>query len=178
MKLIYKKVMLATVVGALTACSNSNLTLTEVNHKWCPSEKASVVEQVQREKVNLAADALFKFGRHKKEDLLEKGRLSLNDLAQKINSGYVHIDRISLTGHTDRLGSEKANYRLGLNRAETIKAYLQKFGVAAPISVVSAGESQPVTTNCIGNKVTKALTECLQPDRRVVLEITGVQKEK
>lgn len=177
MKLIYKA-LLATVVVALTACSNSNLTLTEVNHKWCPPEKAPVVEQVQHEQVNLAADALFKFGKHKQEDLLEKGRLSLNELAQKINSGYAHIDRISLTGHTDRLGSEKANYRLGLNRAETVKAYLQQFGVAAPISVVSAGESQPVTTNCIGNKATKALTECLQPDRRVVVEITGVRKGK
>lgn len=176
MKSTYKKVLLAASVATLTACSNSNLTLTEVNHKWCPPGQAPVVEQVHREQVNLAADALFKFGKHKQEDLLEKGRQSLNELAQKINSGYARIDSISLTGHTDRLGSEKANYKLGLNRAETVKAYLQQFGVTAPISVASAGESQPVTTNCVGNKATKALTECLQPDRRVTVEITGVQK--
>lgn len=176
MKSTYQKVLLAASVATLTACSNSNLTLTEVNHKWCPPEQVPMIKQIHPNQVNLSADALFKFSKHKQEDLLEKGRQSLNELAQKINSSYVRIDSIRLTGHTDRLGSEKANYKLGLDRAETVKAYLQQYGMTAPISIASAGESQPVTTNCVGNKVTKALTECLQPDRRVTVEITGTRK--
>lgn len=168
-----KFIITASAALFLTACSSQ---LSDVNHKWCPPEQAPIVEKVQPEQINLAADALFKFGKYKQTDLLEKGQVALNELAQKINSGYARVDSIKLTGHTDRLGSEKANYKLGLNRAETVKAYLQQYGVTAPISVSSAGESQPVTTNCVGNKATKALTECLQPDRRVTVDIKGVKK--
>ncbi|WP_442780796.1 OmpA family protein [Avibacterium sp. 21-594] len=83
---------------------------------------------------------------------------------------------MTLTGHTDLLGSEKANYKLGLKRAETVRSYLQSHGVSAPINVASAGESQPVTKDCVGNKATKALVACLQPDRRVSVEIMGIRK--
>ena len=83
------------------------------------------------------------------------------------------IDSIALTGHTDRLGSEQYNYNLGLQRAQTVKNYLQGKGVQAPISVASAGESQPVTTACTGTRATAALKACLQPDRRVTVDISG-----
>lgn len=170
-----KLCLTASAALLLTACSSQ---LTDVNHKWCPPEQPVVEAPIQYEEISLSADALFKFGKHKKEDLLEAGRRSLNELADKLNAGYAKIYGIKLTGHTDRLGSEKANYKLGLNRAETVKSYLKDYGLHQPIEVASAGESQPVTTNCVGNKATKALTECLQPDRRVTVEISGVKKGK
>lgn len=169
-----KLISTISVALLLTACSSH---LTDVNHKWCPPEQKPIVKQIRAEQINLAADTLFKFGKHNQADLLEKGQIALSELVQKINSNYAHIDSINLTGHTDRLGSKKANYKLGLNRAKTIKSYLQQHGVTAPISVTSIGEEQPVTKDCKGNKATKALIECLQPDRRVVVEIQGIKKE-
>jgi OOP family OmpA-OmpF porin len=65
---------------------------------------------------------------------------------------------------------------LGLRRSETVKVYLQGLGVTAPITTSSAGETQPIT-NCEGVKPTSALKACLQPDRRVAVEITGVRKK-
>lgn len=44
------------------------------------------------------------------------------------------------------------------------------------MEVASAGESQPKTTNCVGNKATATLIACLQPDRRVEVDVTGVKK--
>ena len=81
--------------------------------------------------------------------------------------------RVLLTGHTDRLGSEAYNQTLGLQRAQTVKEYLQNKGVQSPISVKSAGVWGPVTTDCVGNQATAALKACLQPDRRVAVDITG-----
>ena len=86
-------------------------------------------------------------------------------LAENLVSRQAHIDSITLTGHTDRLGSEQYNYNLGLRRAQTVKDYLQGKGVQAPISVASAGESQPVTTTCTGTRATAALKACLPAAR-------------
>lgn len=164
-----KLLSIITTTALLTACT-SNLNVVKY-----PTEQFSV-RKVHYEEINLSADALFKFGKYKREDLLENGKRSLRELAEKINAGYVQIYQLKLTGHTDRLGSEEANYALGLRRAETVKSYLQEYGIQQPIEVSSAGESQPVTTNCVGEKATKALTACLQPDRRVTVEIQGIKR--
>lgn len=168
MKHFAKVFALSTLTLGLTACSSFE----DPDYAWCPpEEKQSMVEQI-----NLSADALFAFSKSEEKDLLKKGHQSLTELAEKISTNFATVDSIHLTGHTDRLGSEKANYKLGLNRANTVKAYLQKQGVTAPITTSSAGESQPVTTNCVGEKATNELTACLQADRRVTVDIKGVKK--
>ena len=97
--------------------------------------------------------------------MLPEGKATLNRLAENLVSRQDYIDSIALTGHTDRLGSEQYNYNLGLQRAQTVKNYLQGKGVQAPISVASAGESQPVTTACTGTRATAALKACLKRSR-------------
>ena len=54
-----------------------------------------------------------------------------------------------ITGHTDARGSERANQRLGLRRAEALKSYLVKDRGIDPgrIEAASAGESQPIADN-------------------------------
>lgn len=166
-----KKLLLtATAAMLLSACSNQ---LSDVNHKWCPPEV-----ELKNEKIALSADALFKFDKSGSSDLLAEGRKTLDDLINKIRNGYAKIETIDLVGHTDRLGSEEYNYNLGLKRAETVKNYLQQGGIEAEITVASAGESQPVTTHCVSNKASAELTACLQPDRRVTVEIKGVKTGK
>ena len=63
-----------------------------------------------------------------------------------------------------------------MKRAQTVQQYLATRGIQPQMSVNSAGETQPVTTNCTGTKATAELKACLQPDRRVTLQITGVKK--
>jgi OOP family OmpA-OmpF porin len=158
----------------------------DVDQKWCPpkEEKVVVVEEkvVEEkpvvEKINLSADALFKFDKSTIDEMLPEGKATLDNLIKQITEGYVSVDNIVLVGHTDRLGSETYNYDLGLKRAQTVKSYLEQNGVTAPISASSAGETQPITTGCIGTKSTTELKACLQPDRRVTVEITGIKKKK
>ena len=164
------------LLTALAAGLSSQAAARDVHHRWC-AEEAPVTQPVvaspQVERINLSADALFRFNQSGAADMLPEGKATLDRLAENLVSRQAHIDSITLTGHTDRLGSEQYNYNLGLRRAQTVKDYLQGKGVQAPISVASAGESQPVTTACTGTRATAALKACLQPDRRVTVDISG-----
>jgi len=86
---------------------------------------------------------------------------------------------ITVEGHTDRLGSPAYNQKLSLQRAESVKSYLVTPGGidAAKISAVGKGESVPVTKpgECKGNKPSPKLIACLQPDRRVEVEVIGTR---
>ncbi len=51
-------------------------------------------------------------------------------------------------GHTDAVGSEEYNLRLGLRRAEAVRAYLVSQGIAPErVQAVSFGESRPIAPN-------------------------------
>lgn len=139
----------------------------------------TVVQQVNpvvTEVLNLSADALFKFDGSSLNDLLPQGRVELDNLASNINNVYSQVNKIHLIGHTDRLGSDAYNYQLGSKRAQTVRNYLSARGIPNHvISYSTQGESQPLTDGCYTVKNKQALQECLQPDRRVTVEITGVK---
>lgn len=169
------------LLTALAAGLSSQAAARDVHHRWCAEEAPvaqPVVAALQVERINLSADALFRFNQSDAADMLPEGKATLDRLAENLVSRQAHIDSITLTGHTDRLGSEQYNYNLGLRRAQTVKDYLQGKGVQAPISVASAGESQPVTTACTGTRATAALKACLQPDRRVTVDISGTAAQE
>ncbi|AZN67306.1 OmpA family protein [Acinetobacter haemolyticus] len=142
------------------------------------NEKPKSIAPVERTvTVNLAADTLFKFDGSSLNDLLPKGRQEVIHVASQISNEFVSVSHIKLVGHTDRLGSESYNQQLGQNRAETVRNLLIQNGVAGNIiSTSSAGKTQPVTDGCPTIKSRQALKACLQPDRRVTVEITGVTK--
>jgi peptidoglycan-associated lipoprotein len=55
--------------------------------------------------------------------------------------------RVVLEGHCDERGSVEYNNSLGRKRAEAVRAYLVKAGVAGDrLSVVSYGEERPIET--------------------------------
>ncbi|VEG12746.1 OmpA family protein [Moraxella cuniculi] len=189
----------------LTACCilatlGSTAQARDVIHRWCPPEEAKpvevvppvVVEQpviipepvpVQPERpvpppvrqIEIAADALFRFDKSGMADMLPEGKARLDELARVLNEEFIEISGIALTGHTDRLGSESYNLALGQRRADTVKAYLQQKGILVPISATSAGESQPVV-QCSDSLGREALKNCLQPNRRVTVDVSGYAK--
>jgi OmpA-OmpF porin, OOP family len=129
------------------------------------------------EKVTLNASALFRFNKRRQSDLLPEGKAELDDLANKINSVYASVEHIELVGFTDRLGSERYNDKLSLDRANTVKAYLESRGIKAQITTAGRGKASPVVTSCgVSNKPTKRLTSCLQPNRRVEVTIVGIKR--
>ncbi|MCZ8063684.1 OmpA family protein [Silanimonas sp.] len=133
---------------------------------------------VRVERIVLNASALFRFDRSAEADLLPQGRAELDALAAKLGEAYASVESITLVGHTDRLGSEAYNDRLSQARADTVRAYLQGKGIAADITAIGRGEAEPVKECPGGDVATRALTECLQPNRRVEVTITGTPRER
>ena len=85
------------------------------------------------------------------------------------------VVQIDVVGHTDRLGSDEYNYRLGQRRATTVKNYLQTLGVKERIVATSKGETQP-KVNPQNSNLT-ILKQELAPNRRVEISVTGVKLE-
>lgn len=122
------------------------------------------------DKIKLAADALFDFD---KATLKPEGKAKLDELAAQAKS--LKLEVILAVGHTDRIGSEAYNQRLSERRAAAVKTYLVSQGVDANrVYTEGKGEAQPVTGNkCDNVRGRSALISCLQPDRRVEVEVIG-----
>ncbi|MEP6506071.1 MAG: outer membrane beta-barrel protein [Betaproteobacteria bacterium] len=123
-------------------------------------------------RVSFSADTLFSFDR---SELGPQGKVALDQFAHELAG--MQFDAVTVEGHTDRLGSEAYNQKLSMRRAEAVKNYLVSAGGvdAGRISAVGKSESQPVTKaeDCRGTKPNPKLIACLQPDRRVDVEVTG-----
>ncbi len=136
----------------------------------CNPQEAAVPTS---EKISVAADALFDFN---KATLRPAGKAKLDELVAKADA--INLEVILAVGHTDRLGSVEYNQRLSERRAAAVKDYLVSKGIdPSRVYAEGKGKSQPVTGDtCVGNKKTKALVDCLQPDRRVDIEVIGTKK--
>ena len=68
---------------------------------------------------------------------------------------------VNLEGHTDSIGTNEANMKLSIKRAETIKAYFLNEGIIeSRINTIACGETRP--------KVSNKKAENRQKNRRVV----------
>ncbi len=125
-------------------------------------------------RVSFSAESLFGFD---KATLRPEGQEALDRFARE--AAGTEFSVMVVTGHTDRLGDAAYNQRLSLERADVVKAYLVQSGRFAPdkISAVGKGEDTPVTQpgDCRANLRTVALRACLQPDRRVDVELSGTR---
>lgn len=126
-------------------------------------------------KVSFAADSLFDFN---KDDVKPGGKQALDTFATELKGTKYEV--ITVTGHTDRIGSHDYNMKLSTRRAEAVKLYLvESLGVPSN-KIVTRGVDglEPVTQpgDCKGEKKTKQLIDCLAPDRRVEIEVSGTRK--
>ena len=126
------------------------------------------------ERVSLSTDVLFGFN---KAELTPAGEQKLDELAKSAQGA--NVEKVVLTGHADRIGSEEYNKELSEKRAQAVAGYLAQRGVdSSRLEVEGKGESQPITGNeCAklgkdSNKNQK-LISCLQPDRRVDAALLG-----
>ncbi|MDR0996230.1 MAG: OmpA family protein [Zoogloeaceae bacterium] len=144
-----------------------------------PASKCEGVQPMVRptaDKITLAADALFDFN---KATLRPEGQQKLAELAQQAKN--IDLEVILAVGHTDRIGGEAYNQRLSERRAAAVKTYLVSQGIeAGRVYTEGKGETQPVSGDkCMKmgaeNGRNKKLVECLQPDRRVDIEVIGTK---
>jgi len=135
-----------------------------------PVVVAAAAPQPVYEKVTLDADALFDFD---KSVLRPAGRDTLDAFVKNIKG--INPSTILAVGHTDRIGSNRYNQILSEERVAAVKTYLVSKGLqSSQVRTSGMGETQPMTKagQCSGTTNSK-LIACLQPDRRVEIEVTG-----
>jgi OOP family OmpA-OmpF porin len=126
------------------------------------------------EKITLAADALFDFD---KATLRPEGKAKLDKLTEDIKG--IKLEVIIAVGHADRFGSDAYNQKLSEKRAAAVKDYLVAKGIESNrVYAEGKGKKQPVTKpdQCKGPKSKKVIA-CLQPDRRVEIEVIGTKAQ-
>ena len=100
--------------------------------------------------------------------ILPESEAALSDLAAfLLNNPSVSI---LITGHTDAIGSEEANMRLSIGRAQAVRNNLIQRGVDGErIAFQGKGETEPIADN--------DTEEGRAQNRRVEFEITGTEGE-
>lgn len=137
---------------------------------------AAPAQIISRETYVLLTDTLFKFDKSGSEDMIPGGLQRLADVAQRLKA-YKSIQTLTVLGYTDRLGADDYNDKLSEARAKTVQAYLSSLGVNS-VTVVAQGKGKrdPVSKDCSATASREQQIICLQPDRRVTIEVTGVAK--
>ena len=125
------------------------------------------------QKITLDANVLFEFD---KAVLKPEGKTAIDNLVVAKLAQLQTLQVVIVTGHTDRLGSEAYNLKLSKQRADAVRDYLVSKGVdKTKIETIGMGEKQPVV-QC-NQKEMKALIACLQPNRRVDVQVKGETKK-
>ena len=113
-----------------------------------PPQQAEVVEEVvvvEKEEVIVIRDVHFEFDSAR---LTPSDKQRLDTIATRLKKEAPSA-RLSVTGHTDSVGRDGYNQKLSERRAHSVTDYLISSGIprATFVSVVGAGESQPVADN-------------------------------
>ena len=96
-----------------------------------------------------------------KATLSPEGQARLDAFVEKLKTDNRNV-YVEVQGHTDATGPKDFNYKLGEERAETVRRYLNEHGVALNrMSTISYGPDAPVAPN--NNRQGR------QANRRVVL---------
>lgn len=115
--------------------------------------------------VTFQAETLFDFDR---SVIKPEGRRILDGFVTSLNGSRAHYDTVIVIGHTDSIGSDTYNLRLGQRRAEAVKAYLISRGIdSRAVRTLSRGEREPVADNRTVAGRAK--------NRRVVIEVKATR---
>ncbi len=128
-----------------------------------------------RETFTVLADALFRFDKAGRDEMLPGGMERLAQVAERLKR-YRNIQSLTVVGYTDRLGADEYNEKLAVSRAQTVKAYLESLGVkAVNVQVKGQGKRESLTASVCNEKqlAREELVQCLQADRRVMIEVVG-----
>jgi len=133
-------------------------------------ESIAAIPSQRFEKITLSAKELFAFDEYQ----IQGSQPKLDEIAKALKEN-ASIGNVTITGYTDRLGSNDYNLALSKRRAESVKLYLTRQGVdGSRLNIVGKGEADPLV-KC-DEKDQQALIKCLEPNRRV--EITPFTIER
>jgi len=164
---------------ALAELNDARLQKHTVSRVWPVSEcreataPAQLAKTPAKDEFVLMVDVLFEFARSDIDGITKQGQRAIDEMISKIRLRFAQIDEVHLIGHTDPLGSVAFNEKLAVQRANTIREYIEKrMRVAGRFSSEGRAARDLVETRC-AKVATPSSIACNQPNRRVVAEVTG-----
>ena len=125
---------------------------------------------VEKQTISLNAKTMFASGKGELSDTSDLDQLVVD--LKKVSD----LKGVAVEGYTDPIGNADVNNKLSQQRADSVKAYLVKNGIAADkITATGKGSANPVVamSACKGKKG-RALSNCLAPNRRIEVNIDGI----
>jgi OmpA-OmpF porin, OOP family len=139
-----------------------------------PPVQLAMEQVIPPERVTHTATVLFSFDGDRLDD---DARATLDRLLAR----YREIEKLYVTTHADRIGSERYNLALSERRLETVRNYLATQGITLPMLYAEARGEDQSATHCMPmkpeNRRNKTLVECLRGDRRAEIEVVGAPRE-
>jgi OOP family OmpA-OmpF porin len=141
---------------------------------WQSTSYVTPEKTTSRPEITYSAQVRFAFD---DDTLTGEARKELDALAQKLVA--LEIDKVVAVGHSDGVGSPQYNKRLSARRVKAVGDYLAGKGLAPErLQLVAMGERDPVTSGACEfagaeDRSDPRLITCLEPDRRVEIELTG-----
>jgi outer membrane protein OmpA-like peptidoglycan-associated protein len=138
--------------------------------KFSPPEvKPPIIPPAVLKSITVSADTLFPLN---SSYFRPESIAKINTLIDDIVKNDVKVSALRITGYTDVLGDDDYNLWLSQRRAKRVADYLQAHGLNMPMEIIGLGEANPISEGC--EKLTSSrLYECLQSDRRVVIDLIG-----
>jgi iron complex outermembrane receptor protein len=127
----------------------------DLSFKWSPAsgpaEAPAAYTPPPAQAPAAAPKSYLVFFDFNKSDLTGQANQIVDEAAS--NAGPAHVTRLTVTGHTDTVGSDAYNMRLSRRRAESVAARLEKDGIpSSEIEIVAKGKRDLLVPTADGVK--------------------------
>lgn len=131
---------------------------------------AYLTDESRFKRYDLSSDVLFASGASARKDISAAGYKAVQGLINELRQDHAQVRHVQVVGHTDPIGEESYNQKLGQARADTLRDMLIAGGIPdSLISSTSAGNREPLVFTCYGDRAQQ--TACYAPNRRVVVKV-------
>jgi OOP family OmpA-OmpF porin len=114
-----------------------------VDNQGCPVKEKQIVE-IQKDRIEIKDKVYFDTNR----TTIQRRSFKLLDQVAKVILEHPELEKVWIEGHTDERGSNQYNDELSQRRAEAVREYLIKKGVAPQrLEARGMGRSLPVAPN-------------------------------
>ena len=139
-----------------------------------PAEKPAAKPTIQNVELKIELQGIA----FNKTEMTADNKKELDTFLDKEVKPLTTVGAVIITGHTDRIGSDKYNKTLSEKRALGVKDYVVGKGIDQKLIFWEGkGPKQPipVTKFCENKMKRPQLIECLAPNRRVTVEVVGTR---
>jgi outer membrane protein OmpA-like peptidoglycan-associated protein len=114
-----------------------------VDNQGCPVQEKQIVS-IQKDRIEIKDKVYFDTNR----TTIQKRSFKLLDQVAKVILEHPELEKVWIEGHTDERGSNQHNAELSQRRAEAVREYLIKKGVAPQrLEARGMGRTKPVAPN-------------------------------